>query len=72
MIELYGMAKVQALKNDFMERKLLQLAGTEDQTYGDGRESGKQTPQDLGTRAGLGAHGSQSLAGERKGPSELL
>ena len=54
------------------ERKLLQLAGTEDQTHGDGRESGKQTPQDLGTRAGLGAHGSQSPSGKRKGPSELL
>ena len=32
----------------------------------------KQTPQDLGTRAGLGAHGSQSPSGKRKGPSELL
>ena len=59
-------------RRNSLERKLLQLAGTEDQTHGDGRESGKQTPQDLGTRAGLGAHGSQSPSGERKGPSELL
>ena len=59
-------------RRNSLERKLLQLAGTEDQTHGDGRESGKQTPQDLGTRAGLGAHGSQSPSGKRKGPSELL
>ena len=59
-------------RRNSLERKLLQLAGTEDQTHGDGREGGKQTPQDLGTRVGLGAHGSQSPSGKRKGPSELL
>ena len=32
----------------------------------------KQTPQDVGTRAGVGAYGSQSPSGKGKSPSELL
>ena len=59
-------------RGDSLERQLLQLARTKDQAHGAGRKDCQQTPQDVGTRAGVGAYGSQSPSGKGKSPSELL
>ena len=48
------------------------MAGTEDQAHGARGKDRQQAPQDAGTRAGVGAHGSQGPSGKGEGASELL